>query len=182
MLNPHYKEQCKLTSHAEERLSFKILTHIWLDHKCMMAQVPKFRFSGLMIFHNLFLYICIDVNDQYLYTWKHFFFKSYLKHVKMTERKENGRHTFCHRKDFSIQSCTLFLGDFTGILASSHPVWMDIGNINMSQGPIYLIKNIKSTCPKWHDWAISENFCKSLSKEIPNSTAVLSCFLAFVDS
>ena len=82
--------------------------YLWLDHKCMMAQVPKFRFSSLIIFHNLFLhmYRC----RWSVYTWKHFFFKSYHKHVKMTERKENGRHTFCHRKDFSIQSCTLFWG------------------------------------------------------------------------
>ena len=146
----------------------------------MMAQVPKFRFSSLIIFHNLFLhmYRC----RWSVYTWKHFFSKVIINMLRWLKGRKMVGIPFVIEKIFLFK-VALFFGGFYGYFSIvSHPVWMDIGNINMSQGPIYLIKNIKSTCPMWHDWAISEKCCKSLSKEVPNSTAVLSCFLAFVDS
>ena len=108
MLNPCYKEQCKLTSHAEERLSFKILTHIWLDHKCMMAHVPKFRFSSLIIFHNLFLhmYRC----RWSVYTWKHFFSKVIINMLRWLKGKKMVGIPFVIEKIFLFKVALFFWG------------------------------------------------------------------------
>ena len=68
----------------------------------MMAQVPKFRFSSLIIFHNLFLhmYRC----RWSVYTWKHFFSKVFINMLRWLKGKKMVGIPFVIEKIFSIQN------------------------------------------------------------------------------